>query len=228
MTVTGGRFNYPLMLNLRDRLVAVIGAGTVGRRKLQRLLEVGARIRLVDPQLAGNPYPSELVESVGRGFDSADLQGVLLVFACTDSPLVNRRVAVAAAQRQLLCCCADQPQGGDFALPAVLTRGNLTIAVATGGDSPALAALLRDRLEAQVPDSWGRTLEIMAEVRRKWLTEQIDDKYNRQVLRSFSLDRLLTLVEQGKLSEIDQLLKDAFGDAFSLEQLRLQSPGGKS
>ena len=227
MAATGGRFNYPLMLNLHDRLVAVIGSGKVGRRKLLRLLSAGARVRLVGPQLAGHPYPSERVESIGRGFNPADLQGVLLVFACTDSPLVNRQVAAAAARRRLLCCCADQPQDGDFALPAVLTRGNLTVAVATGGDSPALAVQLRDRLTAQVPDSWGQTLEIVAAVRRKWLTEQIDDKYNRQVLRSFSLDRLLALVEQGKPSEIDRLLKDTFGDAFSLEQLRLRPPGGK-
>lgn len=219
--MTAELFNYPLMLNLRDRLVVVVGAGTVGQRKLKRLLQVEARVRLIDPQLAGCPHPSRLVASIGRDFVAADLQDAVLVFACTDSPPVNQQVAIEAKRRRLLCCRVDQPLGGDFALPAVLSRGNLTVAVSTGGGSPALAAQIRDRLAEQVPDSWGFSLEIVAAVRRKWLTEQAEVKYDQQVLRSFWIERLLPLVEQGKLSEINRLLKETFGAGFSLEQLHL-------
>lgn len=225
-TDTGDLFNYPLMLNLRDRLVVLVGAGTVGQRKLVGLLRVAARVRLVDPLLADNPHRSALVESIGRAFEPDDLNGALLVFACTDSALINVQIVTEARRRQILCCRADQSATGDFSLPAVLRRGALTVAVSTGGSCPALAAEIRDRLAVQVSDSWGFSLEIVSAVRRKWLTEQIDDKYNQQVLRSFWAEQLLPLIEQGRLADIDQLLTETFGEEFSLERLPLQLPEG--
>ena len=219
-------FNYPIVLKLRDKLVAVVGAGTVGQRKLRRLLQAGARVRLIDPCLLEKPYLSAAVESIGHAFTGDDLQGVALVFACTDSEAVNQQVTDAARKRNLFCCRADRSQDGDFALPAVLGKGRLNIAVSTSGDSPALAAAFRDRLAEQVPDWWSLSLELSAALRRKWLTEQIDKKYNQQVLRNFLTERLLPLFESGKLSEIDKLLIESFGDEFSLERLQVQLPEG--
>lgn len=226
MTELTEQFNYPISLNLSGRLTVVVGAGNVGQRKLRRLLQVGARVRLIDPVLGSKPHPDAAVESICRCFEPVDLQGSQLVFACTDSARVNQHISEAARSQGLLCCRADQPTSGDFALPAVLQRGDLTVAVSTGGGSPALAVEIRDRLAEQVPDSWGFSLELMAKIRRKLLTDKIDNKYNQQVLRSFWADRLLPLIEQGKLSEIDHLLKETFGCEFSLEQLQVQLPEG--
>lgn len=219
-------FNYPVTLDLCGRLAIVVGAGSVGQRKLQRLLQAGARVRLVDPVLDSRPYLAAAVESIGRGFQATDLHGGQLVFACTDSPRVNQQVAEEARNQGLLCCRADQPSEGDFAVPAVLQRGHLTVAVSTGGGSPMLAVEIRNRLAEQVPECWGFSLAIFSKIRRKLLTDKIDDKYTQEVLRSFWADRLLPLVEQGKLSEIDQLLKETFGSEFSLEQLQVQLPEG--
>jgi len=83
--VTAGQFDYPVMLKLCDRLVVVVGAGRVGQRKISRLLQVGARVRVVDPCLKDKPYPAAAVESLGRGFESIDLRGALLVFADRES-----------------------------------------------------------------------------------------------------------------------------------------------
>lgn len=218
-------FNYPIVLSLCDQLTVVVGAGKVGQRKLNRLLQAGARVRLVDPALVGNPYPAA-VELIARDFEPADLQGALLAFACTDSPLVNQRVAEQARCQKVLCCRTDQPEDGDFSLPAVLERGSLTVAVSTGGGSPALAVEIRDRLAEQVPEYWGFSLDLIAEIRRKLLTDKVADKYNQKLLRSFWVDRLLPLIEKKKKSEINQLLIEAFGDDFSLEQLQVQLPEG--
>lgn len=220
------QFNYPIFLNLRNQLAVVVGAGSVGRRKVGRLLQAGAQVRLVDPLLTEKQYRDQAVEAIARGFEAVDLRGAQLVFACTDSPVINQRVAEEARRRGLFCCCADQPEGGNFALPAVLTRGNLTVAVSTGGGSPAFAVEIRDRLAAQIPEHWGFSLELVAEIRRKLLTDKLDNKYTQQVLRSFLVDRLLPLLEQGKINEIDQLLKETFGCEFSLEQLQVQLPEG--
>ena len=224
--MTAGQFDYPVMLKLCDRLVVVVGAGRVGQRKISRLLQVGARVRVVDPCLKDKPYPAAAVESLGRGFESIDLRGALLVFACTDSSSVNQRVAEEAERQRILCCRTERPFAGDFILPAVLNRGRMTVAVSTGGSSPALAAEVRDCLAETVTDSWGVSLEVVAGIRRKWLTEKIDDQYNQQVLRQFWAERLLPLIEQGKMSEIDQLLIEAFGAEYSLELLQVQLPEG--
>lgn len=226
MSAQSEDFNYPIFLTLKGRLTVVVGAGKVGQRKLQRLLQAGSRVRLIDPCLASSPCADADVESVGRCFEPDDLQSAQLVFACTDSPLVNQQVAAEAARRQILCCRTDQALAGDFAVPAVLSQGSLTIAVSTAGSNPALAVEIRDRLAAEIPDCWGFSLEIMAGIRRKWLTSKIYDQYNQQVLRRFWADQLLPLLELGNMSKVDMLLIETFGVEFSLEQLQVQRSEG--
>ena len=226
MAVVAGYFDFPLVLNLRDQQVVVVGAGTVGRRKLGNLLRAGARIRLVDPCLTESPFCSSRIESIGRAYQKEDLRGARLVFACTDSAAVNGQIIEDARLLGVFSCCSDNLKVGDFSLPAILRRGALQITVSTGGGSPTLAALLRDRLAEQVPDSWGLSVEIMAAVRRKWLTAPLRSQYNQQVLRCFWENQLLPLLDQGKVKDIDQLLQETFGEAFSLAQLQIELPEG--
>lgn len=220
------RFDYPIFLNLRARLVVIVGAGVVGRRKLAGLLHCEARIRLVDPCLAGQPRPDAAVETIARKFQTGDLAGAALVFACTDQSEVNQAVAAEARRCGIFCSSSEQPTRGDFALPAVHRRGPLTIAVSTGGASPALAAQLRDQLAEQLPDSWGVGVEIIAAVRRKWLTEKSPSQYTQQVLRNFWEEQLIPALEQGNAEAVDQLLGETFGENFSLAQLQIQLPEG--
>ena len=226
MAVDTVRFDYPIILNLRARLVVVVGAGVVGRRKLAGLLQSGAQVRLVDPCLAGQSSPDAAVEAIARKFQAGDLAGAALVFACTDQSEVNQAVVAEARRRGIFCSSSQQPARGDFALPAVHRRGPLTIAVSTGGASPALAAQLRDQLAEQLPDSWGVGVEIIAAVRRKWLTEKSQSQYTQQVLRKFWEEKLIPVLEQGNAEAVDQLLRETFGENFSLVKLQVQLPEG--
>lgn len=219
-------FDYPVFLNLKSRLVVLVGAGTVGQRKLAGLLQCGAQVKLIDPCLAGQSCPAAGVETIPREFKAGDLAGAALVFACTDRPEVNRTVVDEARLRGIFCSCSEQSSQGDFALPALIRRGPLAIAVSTGGGSPALAAQLRDQLVKQLPDSWGLGVEIIAAVRRKGLTEKPLKKYNQQVLRSFWEEQLIPALEQETAEAVDLLLKETFGEEFSLAQLQIQLPEG--
>ncbi len=219
-------FDYPVFLNLKSRLVVLVGAGAVGRRKLAGLLRCGAQVKLIDPCLAGQSSPAAGVETIPRGFETGDLAGAALVFACTDRPEVNRTVIEEARRHGILCSCSEQPSQADFALPALLRRGPLAIAVSTGGGSPALAAQLRDHLAEQLPDSWGLGVEIIAAVRRKGLTEEPLKKYNQQVLRNFWEEQLIPALEQETAEAVDRLLQETFGKEFSLAQLLIQLPEG--
>ncbi|SHI96539.1 precorrin-2 dehydrogenase / sirohydrochlorin ferrochelatase [Malonomonas rubra DSM 5091] len=226
MSEARASFGYPIFLDLQGRLAVVVGAGPVGLRKVDGLLQAGAQVRLIDPQEPVSCMDN--LEFLAREFEESDLQGATLVFACTDKKNINAQVADAARRQSVFCCRADLPEDGDFALPALFRQGALTVAVSTGGGSPTLAAEMRDRLQRHVPDCWGVSLDLMAAVRRKWLTLPNGAQYNQQVLRRFWAEQLLPQLEQKNRNKINQLLIETFGKEFSLEQLQVQLPEGMS
>jgi siroheme synthase-like protein len=137
---------YPIFLDLKDRPVLVVGAGKVGLRKTRGLLECGARVTVVAPRHLPEfeDLPVRLVE---REFRTADLATASLIFAATDDRATNHRIAIAAKGRGLLANIADSPEECGFIVPARLRRGEVQIAVSTGGTNPRLSAALRRKLE---------------------------------------------------------------------------------
>ncbi|MDT4944703.1 MAG: uroporphyrin-III C-methyltransferase / precorrin-2 dehydrogenase / sirohydrochlorin ferrochelatase [Pseudonocardiales bacterium] len=135
---------FPLLLDLSGRPVLVVGGGAVGTRRVRSLLEAGASVRVVAPevtdQLAASGVPIER-----RLFRAADLDGAWLAIACTDDGAVNAAVVEAADERRVFCVRADAAQGGSARTPATLRRDGLTVAV-TGGDDPLRAVALRDAI----------------------------------------------------------------------------------
>ena len=138
------RFEYPIYLDLRDVLVLVVGAGPVAARKVAGLVAAGARVRVVAPSVSDALDRDLVAELRERPFATADLEGVRLVVTATGSPAVDGEVAAAATAAGLWVNAADQPEDCSFILPAIARNGPLTVAVSTGGASPALARRLRD------------------------------------------------------------------------------------
>lgn len=139
--------HYPVFLDLKDRPVLVVGAGAVALRKTRGLLEAGARVTVVAPETA--PEFDDLpVRLIRRPFRAADLAGAVLVFAATDDRRVNHRIGVAAKGRGVFANIADSAEECDFVVPARLQRGDVHIAVSTGGNNPRLSAELRRKLES--------------------------------------------------------------------------------
>ena len=137
-------FDYPVYLDLREVPVLVVGAGPVAARKVAGLAAAGARVRVVAPSVSP-ALDRALVEEVReRPFEPADLDGVRLVVTATGSRDVDASVAAAATAAGLWVNAADQPDDCSFILPAIARSGPLTVAVSTGGASPALARRLRD------------------------------------------------------------------------------------
>jgi len=134
---------YMACLDLASRSCLVVGGGSVALEKVHGLLECGARVTVVAPQIV-----DELrvlgVELVRRGYRTSDLDGRFLVVAATSTPSVNRRVFREADARSLLCNVVDVPELCSFILPAVVRRDPIAVAVSTGGASPALAQRIRD------------------------------------------------------------------------------------
>jgi siroheme synthase-like protein len=134
---------YMACLDLEGRSCLVVGGGSVALEKARGLLECGARVTVVAPDIA--PELHELdVEVVRRGYRTHDLDDRFLVVAATSDTLLNRRIFREADQRSLLCNVVDVPELCSFILPAILRRDPIAIGVSTGGASPALAQRIRD------------------------------------------------------------------------------------
>ncbi|MBI4611497.1 MAG: bifunctional precorrin-2 dehydrogenase/sirohydrochlorin ferrochelatase [Candidatus Rokubacteria bacterium] len=161
---------YPIFLELAGRSCLVVGGGAVAERKVEGLLAVGASVTVVAPALA--PRLGELaregrVRHVAREYRRGDLAGHQLVFVATDDGEANGSVAREGRERGVWVNAADDPAHCDFILPSVLRRGDLVVAVATGGASPALARVIREELEAYFTEEYTVLAQVAAEVRRE-------------------------------------------------------------
>ena len=148
---------YPVMLDLRGRVVLVVGAGPIATRKVDGLVREGAIVRVVAPDISPEmtAYAAAHEGSVsiqGRPYDVADLGGVRLVVTATNDLTVQQAVFDDGERLGVWVNAADDPDRCAFILPAVARQGVVTIAVSTGGASPALAQWLRDRLRSALPE----------------------------------------------------------------------------
>jgi siroheme synthase-like protein len=161
---------FPLFVELAGRPCVVLGGGAVAERKVQALLEAGAVVTVVSPALA--PALATLaaagrIDHVARPYLAGDLAGAALAFAATDDGAVNAEVAREARARGVWVNAADDPAHCDAILPAVVRRGSVTVAISTGGASPALARAVRERLERALPQAYGPLAQVAAEARRE-------------------------------------------------------------
>jgi len=180
-----------LALNVRmhGKLAVIIGGSTIALRKIRTLLKAGASVRVVAqticPEISALRDAGTITARVGS-YAVSDLEGAFLVIAATDNAQVNEQVCTDAHERGMLATAVDNPAVGDCTFPAILQRGNLEIAVSTGGRSPTFAVDVRDRIAEQIGDEYGTILHQLAEEREKLLTNGSSSTYNTQVLRSLA------------------------------------------
>ena len=136
----------------------VVGGGGVASRKARGLLVSGALVTVISPRATDEIGNMDL-DWLQRPYAPGDLAGSFLAFAATNSREVNAAVAREAKEAGIPVNVADRPAEGDFALPSVLRRGRLQVAVSTGGASPTLARRIRDALEASFAPGWEGVVE---------------------------------------------------------------------
>ena len=197
------RHGYPIMLDVTDRPVVIIGGGAVAARKAAGVLEAGAtRVRCVSPTF--DPDLPAAVERVEATYEAAHLDGAALVFAATDLPAVNDAVVRDARSRGVLVsrADADEQDPGDFTVPAKWRSGPATLAVSAGG-SPTLAAMVRDRLAEKWDPRWTRMAEVMAWVRPRLRdAATIAPTLRREILRDLASDEAVEVLGTGGVKEL--------------------------
>jgi siroheme synthase-like protein len=161
----------PLFVNLAGRRVVLVGGGPVAAGKLTQLLDAGAEVVVVSPEV----HPSIDVSGVAiarREFSPADLDAAWLVVAAA-TPDVNRAVASAAEARRIFVNAVDDPANATAFLSGVVRRDGVTVAISTSGDAPGLTALLREAMDAILPRDIGRWMEEARRVRTAWKRDQV-------------------------------------------------------
>jgi siroheme synthase-like protein len=203
--------DYPVTLRVAGRRCVVVGGGAVAARKVRALIDSRAEIVVVAPDVA-----PELETLIGSGefrverrrFAPSDLEGAFLAFAATDLREVNQAVADAALQRGVLVNVADDPSTSDFANPSIVRRQDVTVAVSTGGRSPAFARFLREQLQAWLSDSRCTMLTLAAEIRRELLGKTASPT-SQQWRRALNDPRVLDAIEAGDDRAARNRIRDA-------------------
>lgn len=157
---------YPVFLRLDGEPVVVVGGGVVAASKLDGLLAAGARVTVIAPAISAACRRPEVVV-IERGFDDGDLDGARFVVAAA-TPEVNRAVAVSARARNLFVNAVDDRAAASAFLGGVVRRGDVTIAISTGGAAPALAGLLREAIGELLPDDLDGWLDTAVAERARW------------------------------------------------------------
>lgn len=194
---------YPAILLLDGRLGIVIGGGAVGERKVRTLLDAGAHVRVITTEategvraLAGDGA----IELELRGYERGDLKGAAVAVAATDDRETNRAIFAEARDEGIPVNVVDDPELSTFIAPSIVRRGDLLIAISTGGANPALAVRLRERLEREFGPEYERYLAL---IRR--LKDEVPLPPT-QAARAAAWYRVvdsevLDLVRQGKMDE---------------------------
>jgi uroporphyrin-III C-methyltransferase/precorrin-2 dehydrogenase/sirohydrochlorin ferrochelatase len=174
----------PLFLTLTGRRVVLVGGGPVAAAKLDQLLAAGAEVRVVSPEVDARierAADGPGVDVERRAFVPADLDHAWLVVAAA-TPAVNREVAIAAEARRVFVNAVDDPANATAFLSGVVRRDGVTIAISTSGDAPALAGLLREALDAVLPEDLNAWIEEARRQRAIWKRDGVPMEKRRPLL----------------------------------------------
>lgn len=204
----------PVFLNIKQQNCLVVGGGRVAARKVRLLLRAGACIHVVSPaikdELADLLQQFSAISYCAETFHPDHLRGKVLIIAATHDRVVNQTVSTAAKTAGIPVNVVDRPDLCTFIMPSILDRSPIIVAVSSGGSSPVLARLLRSRLEALIPATYGRLAIYAAQFR-----EQVRQHFSHQENRRFFWEKML----QGPFAEMIFAGRDQAAQDYLLETL---------
>jgi precorrin-2 dehydrogenase/sirohydrochlorin ferrochelatase len=187
----------------------VVGGGLVAERKVRSLLEAGARVRVISPGLS-----SALQTLVDAGeieyrpgiYRSGDVEGAFLVISATNDSEVNRLVARDCTARRILLNAVDDPEHCNFYVPATVRRGDLAIAISTGGQSPLLARKIREQLEREFGAHYGDYLALLGGIRHNIIRNVADPVQKAQLLEALATPEILDALRNRDYDRVKELV----------------------
>ena len=200
---------YPVFLNLTGRRCVIIGGGQIAEGKISKLLDSGAKIIVISPDatqgIRGFAERGQ-IEFDLRKYQEGDLQGAFLVIAATNDREVNQEIFEEAEKQGILLNAVDDMPRCSFIAPSIVEKGPVTVAISTGGASPALARKLRENMEVSSALDWADATGVLSKARQIIKDKQI--AVDPQRWQCCMTDELLTMIQAGHENEALDLLMD--------------------
>ncbi|MFH1097576.1 MAG: bifunctional precorrin-2 dehydrogenase/sirohydrochlorin ferrochelatase, partial [Candidatus Desantisbacteria bacterium] len=199
---------YPICLDVKDKRCVIVGGGEVAARKIVFLLNCGANITVISPQINRevNAFVQEKkIEWLICEYQEMDILGAFLVIVATNDSELNKQISCEARDKGMLVNMVDSAEDSTFILPAVLNRGSLSIAVSTEGKSPALAKKIRDDLTGMFGKEYIGFVELLGNLRQ--IVKTTFDQPKRHIIWNKLLtSELLELLKKGRTDMVDTVL----------------------
>lgn len=205
---------YPVCLNIAKRLCVVVGGGSVAERKIRGILAASGQVRVVSPALTvglRDLAEQGRVEWRQKSYSADDLDGGYMVFAATNSSAAQEAVCRDARAARLLLNVADAPELCDFQTTSVIRRGDLTLSVATSGRSPAVAAMVRRRLERDFGEEYGLLTALVGQLREQILREASSDVDKKILFQKILCDDIVEWLRERQWERIQRHLESVLG-----------------
>lgn len=176
---------FPMYIELENVRCLIAGGGSVAARKASVLLDFGAEVWMVAPNIQESLRANPKITCLLRQFQAQDLEGAGLVVAATDDKELNHEISVQCRKRRIPVNAVDQKEDCTFIFPSYVKQGPVTAAVTSGGTSPAAAQYLKRQIEESFPQNLGDVAQLLGEVRpyvkrtletedqRKWVYERL-------------------------------------------------------
>jgi siroheme synthase-like protein len=207
---------YPIFLDVEDREVVIVGGGAVCTRKAETMMRYGAKVTVVAPEvteeIAGWAEGGK-INLKRKEYDDSDLEGASIVIASTDDESVNGRVARDCRRRKIPVNVVDVTHLCEFIVPAIVDKGSVTLAISTGGKSPALARTLKEDLQKLVGPEYSELNDLLGGLRpaaKKVLPTDADRK---RFFDGILARGVLQMLRDGKREEAYETIERACEEA---------------
>jgi precorrin-2 dehydrogenase/sirohydrochlorin ferrochelatase len=205
---------YPVSLDMTDKRCVIIGGGAVAERKAERMIECNAQVVVVSRSLTPvleDRKKTNTIEHIDADYEKKTLRGAFMVIGATDRDDVNAQVSQDALSLGILVNIVDDPDRCNFILPSLLQQGDLSIAVSTGGKSPALARKIKEDLQQLYGPEYESLLTIMGSLRKKILAQGHASEANKAVFEALVNSRMLQAIREGNRVKVKKIILDASG-----------------
>jgi len=213
---------YPMFVDMRDKLVLVIGQYRVLEFKMQKLLEAGAKIKYISeflPENLQHEVDTGKVEYSNEQFNPGFLDNVWLVIAGCDDDELKAKIKSETEQRKIYCNFVDEAPISSFISPTVISKGDITIAVSTKGKSPALNRRLKKMISETIGDEYVILADLLGKI-RPLVIKHISGQANRAEFFEKLLDdpKIFTMIKSSQISEAEKYMRTIVQQAISLQK----------